>query len=297
MADPRPWAKIDAAYFHNPKWFQIERVLHASMPELMANGMANDMASAISGAMRVAREAHLASILYSAQHQTDGLFPIRAIKAMCMVTNDLEEAAITALFEVGMWIDHPGGMAEVHDYLEHQTPASLVKKRSEAGKKGAAARWGTDGKNGKPQPSANGKTMTQANAEKKRKEEKRKDIGGASGEATPKQKRGTRVTPDWMPSQKTIDTLQAEYPNLDYRAEHADFIDYWLAKPGQAALKLDWDATWRRWMRKAGKEQAEKATTGYRSQAQIMAAERERASQQTRAMQGNALNLIEGTQQ
>lgn len=29
-----------------------------------------------------------------------------------------------------------------------------------------------------------------------------------------------------------------------------DFRDYWIAKPGAAALKLDWAATWRTWVRK-----------------------------------------------
>lgn len=29
-----------------------------------------------------------------------------------------------------------------------------------------------------------------------------------------------------------------------------DFRDYWIAKPGAAALKLDWSATWRTWVRK-----------------------------------------------
>ena len=60
-------------------------------------------------------------------------------------------------------------MAEVHDYLEHQTPASLTKTRSEAGKKGAKARWQDDGKSHEV---ANGKTMATANAEEKRREEK-----------------------------------------------------------------------------------------------------------------------------
>ena len=120
---------------------------------------------------------------------------------------------------------------------------------------------------------------------------------GASDEAPSHagtEKRGTRVNPDWYPEQPTIDIIQAEYPDLDLRAEHQDFVDYWRAKPGKIALKLDWDATWRRWMRKQGKEQAEKATRGgYRNQNQIMADIRRDAHQRT-AKQGNALNLIEG---
>jgi hypothetical protein len=124
--------------------------------------------------------------------------------------------------------------------------------------------------------------------------------GGASDEAPARagtEKRGTRVNPDWYPEQPTIDIIQAEYPNLDLKSEHQDFVDYWRAKPGKIALKLDWDATWRRWMRKQGKEQAEKATRGgYRNQNQIMQDIRRDAAirDQQRETQGDALRLIEG---
>ena len=81
--------------------------------------------------------------------------------------------------------------------------------------------------------------------------------------------RGTRINPDWYPTQTVIDTIKNEYPNLDLRAEHNDFIDYWLGVTGQRGTKLDWDATWRKWMRKQGREQ--EAKTGYRNQSQIVA--------------------------
>ena len=81
--------------------------------------------------------------------------------------------------------------------------------------------------------------------------------------------RGTRINPDWYPTQTVIDTIKNEYPNLDLRAEHNDFIDYWLGVTGQLGTKLDWDATWRKWMRKQGREQ--EAKTGYRNQSQIVA--------------------------
>ena len=146
MADNRPWAKIDTSFIMNPKWFRVERFIGERIE--FANGKTDGTCYqlAIANALRTAREAHLASILYCAQNQTDGTFPVRAIKAIVSVTTADEETALTALFEVGMWINKPGGMAEVHDYLEHQTPALLTKKRSDAGKKGAATRWQNDGK-------------------------------------------------------------------------------------------------------------------------------------------------------
>ena len=35
------------------------------------------------------------------------------------------------------------------------------------------------------------------------------------------------------------------------RSQHRQFIDYWIAQPGQRGTKLDWDATWRNWMRRS----------------------------------------------
>lgn len=121
----------------------------------------------------------------------------------------------------------------------------------------------------------------------------------ASDEATTHTttKKGTRIKPDWMPTQAVIDTLRSEYPDFDLRSEHADFVDYWLAKPGQAGLKLDWDATWRRWMRKNAKEAHEKQANRYRNQNQIVADMQQRGHQRTVMQQASARSLIEGATQ
>jgi len=38
--------------------------------------------------------------------------------------------------------------------------------------------------------------------------------------------------------------------DLDADAVYGAFSDYWISKPGQYGLKLDWMATWRNWLRK-----------------------------------------------
>jgi hypothetical protein len=50
------------------------------------------------------------------------------------------------------------------------------------------------------------------------------------------------------------------------RAETEKFVDYWRAKPGQAAMKRDWVATWRNWMSRA-QEDAERRGGGRTAQA------------------------------
>ncbi len=70
----------------------------------------------------------------------------------------------------------------------------------------------------------------------------------------PRGNRGQRLGEDWRPSQRTVDMIAGEYPGFDYGREHKRFVDYWIAQPGQRGVKLDWDATWRNWMRRKGDE-------------------------------------------
>lgn len=67
-------------------------------------------------------------------------------------------------------------------------------------------------------------------------------------------KRGTRLSADWMPDEPLITSLRSEIPHRDdawWRREHTKFVDYWCAKAGQSATKLDWNATFRNWCRTA----------------------------------------------
>ncbi|THK35391.1 hypothetical protein EHS39_25615, partial [Ensifer sp. MPMI2T] len=70
---------------------------------------------------------------------------------------------------------------------------------------------------------------------------------GHRGEDT---RRGTRLpdtfVPDWeFAAGKGFGRAAAE-------AEFEKFRDYWCAKAGREATKLDWQATWRNWIRNAG---------------------------------------------
>jgi hypothetical protein len=42
-------------------------------------------------------------------------------------------------------------------------------------------------------------------------------------------------------------------PHANGRVETDQFRDYWHAKSGKDATKIDWEATWRSWMRNAEK--------------------------------------------
>lgn len=64
-------------------------------------------------------------------------------------------------------------------------------------------------------------------------------------------KNGSRLPPDFEMPDDWLQWAMAErhWDAVDAQAEAASFIDYWHAKPGREAAKLDWHATWRNWVR------------------------------------------------
>ena len=62
-------------------------------------------------------------------------------------------------------------------------------------------------------------------------------------------KRGSRLAQDWVLSKSMGDWATQERPDLDVRQVAEQFKDYWVAQAGQKGVKLDWDATWRNWVR------------------------------------------------
>ena len=64
-------------------------------------------------------------------------------------------------------------------------------------------------------------------------------------------KRGTRLSEDWfLPRDWGAWAVDAGMPDPVVRREADKFRDYWIGRTGQSASKLDWQATWRNWVRK-----------------------------------------------
>jgi hypothetical protein len=78
-------------------------------------------------------------------------------------------------------------------------------------------------------------------------------VSQAPDKPTPKPKKGTRLPEGWMPQQRTIDAIKAQFPHItsdQLRLEHEQFADWAAACTTKAAVKADWDAAWRTWMRR-----------------------------------------------
>lgn len=64
--------------------------------------------------------------------------------------------------------------------------------------------------------------------------------------------RATRLPSDWSPGPDGL-AFAAQHGFANGRAEEeaARFRDFWVAKAGQDGTKLDWQATWRNWVRRS----------------------------------------------
>ncbi|CAB0985333.1 hypothetical protein FRC0505_00465 [Corynebacterium diphtheriae] len=75
----------------------------------------------------------------------------------------------------------------------------------------------------------------------------------APAKAAPASSRGCFLPDGWEPDREVINAMRAEFPHLNLWQEHQVFVDYWRGMPGARGRKRDWNATWRNWIRKAGK--------------------------------------------
>lgn len=85
--------------------------------------------------------------------------------------------------------------------------------------------------------------------------------GYSAGAEKPKTKKtgatpnkGSRIPEDWVLTKVLGEWAMNEKPSWsidDVRKQAESFKDYWTARAGAAALKCDWDATWRSWVRKS----------------------------------------------
>lgn len=90
--------------------------------------------------------------------------------------------------------------------------------------------------------------------------------GARTGGGASRSPSGSRLHDDWEPTADMLDWAKSERPDIDAVKETENFRDHWLAKSGKDATKLDWERTWRKWIRSAyarPKLRSVGASTGY----------------------------------
>lgn len=185
----------------------------------------------------------------------------------CMWDGD-PQALHKALRDTG-WIDHDG---QVHDWWEHggQTVArrrQATEAQREAGVLGAHRRWCVG--EGKPRPGCphcDGVPMGSDRVPNP--PHVATPMGSPSGPMTTgtgtgtgtevkgassreRSARATRIPDSWVPGEEPELHGEAKAAGVDLHRELARFGDYWRAKGGKDGRKVDWQATWRNWVRKA----------------------------------------------
>jgi hypothetical protein len=68
---------------------------------------------------------------------------------------------------------------------------------------------------------------------------------------SPAVSRGTRIPDPFVVTPEMVAWARESVPTVDGARETAKFVDHFTAKVGRDAVKLDWLATWRNWMRTA----------------------------------------------
>ncbi len=86
----------------------------------------------------------------------------------------------------------------------------------------------------------------------------------AAGAPSPGTKTGNRIPENWRPSAELCSWAEGNRPDLDIGLEADCFRDYWLTKPGKDGRKLDWDLTFKNWIRsQRGRPQTPKKINGF----------------------------------
>lgn len=266
MRDTRPWAALDVGYFDNPK------VIDA----LDASSTAISM--------------HIASVLYSAQHLTDGHAPVKMLQRKTGGTPE----DVQLLVSVGLWHlsghdcdecpDPVEGRVYVHNFLEHNRSAADANAASERARNAAVKRHARRTATGNATRTADSTATRTAtrNADgmpdAMHRQTDRQTLSPTEREGapaptvatapTPKQAQGHRLPEAWTPDPQVAERMAQEAPHVDLRREHDKFTDYWNSQPGAKGRKTDWNAVWRNWIRRAA-EQAPR--TGNRSTDRAMA--------------------------
>ncbi len=77
------------------------------------------------------------------------------------------------------------------------------------------------------------------------------DAGARKNGVKKPKERGSRIDPGWRPDDEDRQFARSQgFTDAEIGRIAAGFVDYWVAKSGPNAVKLDWSATWRNWVRK-----------------------------------------------
>lgn len=206
---------------------------------------------------------------WSAQQLTDGYIPTAVVGVLG------SRAQAARLVRVGLWDEVDGGY-RFHQWSERQPSREevIVRRRNEAERK-AKARAARAEKNsaipakvqvndecpggtdvGVPRGVPAGVRSTRPDPTRPDKEE-----DSLRSSSSQPRKRGQRIPDNFTVTPEMVTWASERCPDVDGRYETDQFTDYWRSASGKNATKVDWEAAWRTWLRRAQKERPARPTT------------------------------------
>lgn len=153
----------------------------------------------------------------------------------------------------GLWNERAGKELEIRS------------EKSEVGRLSAAARWNKkDNKNndGEDANAMQSQYVGNASAPATQKPDTRSRSKEREATASPK-KIGRRLSEDWrLPADWGAWAVTQGVDEVTVRREADRFRDYWIGAGGRTAAKMNWEATWRNWIRKAMDERPKPRPNG-----------------------------------
>lgn len=138
----------------------------------------------------------------------------------------------------------------IWNYAEHQSTAADIEdlraKRAAAGSKGGRSKALASATAKAKQPLANGEQiLTETETETETEE---LPDGSSQVAAKRPSTRGTRIADPFVVTAEMRAWAATRTPHVDVNASTEVFVNYWRAKAGRDASKVDWFATWQNWL-------------------------------------------------
>lgn len=191
------------------------------------------------------------ALAYAGDQETHGFVPSGMLPALCRRRR--YEVCVEALVAAGLWLPARGGY-QITRWEEWQAELEAIVARRSADRD--RKRRQRDRASTAEKAQANGLSRDMSRDVSAPIERREKDNNPPhASRASPPRKRGTRLPDSFGITPALASWARQNTPDVNARAETERFRDYWRAKAGRDACKLDWDATWRNWMRRAAEQQ------------------------------------------
>jgi hypothetical protein len=235
-----PWFKVDDAFHGHPK------VLELSLPAVGLWTLAGS---------------------WCANYLTDGEITLRAIGRLGGSEKNAQE-----LVDAGLWIPTVDESFQFKDWRDYQPLKSEIEAERDAArermkvvrskKKGTVKPDGSGEHIPNVQPN-NPRTFGRSSEEVRVTPTQPDPAHPVPTDQTPPnggvpRKRASRIAEDFEVTQEMRLWASTKAPNADLALETEKFINFWVAKSGKDATKLDWAATWRNWMLNAKPPQGQR---------------------------------------